>query len=57
MLHWHMVLISTVKKLQKISAELKKEIQEALSGLIKNSERLEFCQLDLMRDDGWDAAV
>ena len=39
------------------SMKRKKEIQEALSGLIKNSERLEFCQLDLMRDDGWDAAV
>ena len=35
----------------------KKEIQEALSGSIKNNERLEFCELDLMRDDGWDAAV
>ena len=35
----------------------KKEIQEALSGLIKNNERLEFCELDLMRDDGWDEAV
>ena len=39
------------------SMKRKKEIQEALSGSIKNSERLEFCQLDLMRDDGWDAAV
>ena len=35
----------------------KKEIQEALSDSIKNNERLEFCELDLMRDDGWDAAV
>ena len=35
----------------------KKEIQEALSGSIKNNERLEFCELDLMLDDGWDAAV
>ena len=39
------------------SMKRKKEIQEALSGLIKNNERLEFCELDLMRDDGWDAAV
>ena len=39
------------------SMKRKKEIQEALSGSIKNNERLEFCELDLMRDDGWDAAV
>ena len=39
------------------SMKRKKEIQEALSGLIKNNERLEFCELDLMRDDGWDEAV
>ena len=39
------------------SMNRKKEIQEALSDSIKNNERLEFCELDLMRDDGWDAAV
>ena len=39
------------------SMERKKEILEALSGLIKNDESLEFCELDLMRDEGWDAAV
>tara|TARA_B100001778_G_scaffold201525_1_gene166437 strand:- start:5284 stop:6291 length:1008 start_codon:yes stop_codon:yes gene_type:complete len=39
------------------SIKRKKEIQEALSDSIKNNERLEFCELDLMRDDGWDAAV
>ena len=39
------------------SMKRKKEIQEALSRSIKNNERLEFCELDLMRDDGWDAAV
>ena len=39
------------------SMKRKKEIQEALSGLIKNNERLEFCELDLMLDDGWDEAV
>tara|TARA_B100001769_G_scaffold55698_1_gene40467 strand:+ start:500 stop:1507 length:1008 start_codon:yes stop_codon:yes gene_type:complete len=39
------------------SMKRKKEIQEALSDSIKNNERLEFCELDLMRDDGWDAAV
>ena len=39
------------------SIERKKEIQEALSGSIKNNESLEFCELDLMRDEGWDAAV
>ena len=39
------------------SMKRKKEIQEALSGSIKNNERLEFCELDLMRDDGWDVAV
>lgn len=39
------------------SMDRKKEIQEALSGLIKNNESLEFCELDLMRDEGWDDAV
>ena len=39
------------------SIKRKKEIQEALSGSIKNNEILEFCELDLMRDEGWDAAV
>ena len=39
------------------SMKRKKEVQEALSDSIKNNERLEFCELDLMRDDGWDAAV
>jgi len=39
------------------SMKRKKEIQEALSGSIKNNESLEFCELDLMRDEGWDAAV
>ena len=39
------------------SMDRKKEIQEALSGLIKNNENLEFCELDLMRDEGWDDAV
>ena len=39
------------------SMDRKKEIQEALSGLIKNNESLEFCKLDLMRDEGWDDAV
>ena len=39
------------------SIDRKKEIQEALSGLIKNNESLEFCELDLMRDEGWDDAV
>ena len=39
------------------SMDRKKEIQEALSDSIKNDESLEFCELDLMRDDGWDAAV
>jgi dihydroflavonol-4-reductase len=39
------------------SMDRKKEIQEALSDSIKNDESLEFCKLDLMRDDGWDAAV
>jgi len=39
------------------SMDRKKEIQEALSGLIKDDKSLEFCELDLMRDDGWDDAV
>ena len=39
------------------SMERKKEILEAFSDLIKNDESLEFCELDLMRDEGWDAAV
>ena len=39
------------------SMDRKKEIQEALSGLIKNNESLEFCELDLMHDEGWDDAV
>ena len=39
------------------SMDRKKEIQEALSGLIKDNESLEFCELDLMRDEGWDDAV
>ena len=39
------------------SMDRKKEITDALSGLIKNDESLEFCKLDLMKDDGWDEAV
>ena len=39
------------------SMDRKKEVQEALSDSIKNDESLEFCELDLMRDDGWDEAV
>ena len=39
------------------SMDRKKEITDALSGLIKNDETLEFCKLDLMKDDGWDEAV
>ena len=39
------------------SMNRKKEVQEALSVSIKNDESLEFCELDLMRDDGWDEAV
>ncbi len=39
------------------SMDRKTEVQEALSDSIKNDESLEFCELDLMRDDGWDEAV
>ena len=39
------------------SMDRKKEIQESLSELIKDDQTLEFCELDLMHDKGWDQAV
>ena len=39
------------------SLDRKDEIKKAVSSLINNDQTLEFCELDLMDDKGWDEAV
>jgi len=35
----------------------KKEIIDSISKVIDCDDKLEFCQLDLLKDDGWDDAL
>ena len=37
--------------------ERKEEVQKSVSKYLNENNSLEFCELDLLNDDGWDAAV
>ena len=39
------------------SMERKEEVQNSVAKFLNKNNSLEFCELDLLNDDGWDAAV